>query len=100
MKIIWLTVAIVIVFSGSTNAFGDNFLFNAGEKLTFEIKWLFISAGEVVFEILPMETMDGIRMHHYSQVNHFVVVTSEYYTNNIFSDIMHISFYCCEQYPL
>ncbi|MBW2193492.1 MAG: DUF3108 domain-containing protein, partial [Deltaproteobacteria bacterium] len=39
--------------------------FSPGEKLTFQLKWGFIPAGEAVLEVLPMETIDGKPVYHF-----------------------------------
>lgn len=39
--------------------------FYPGEKLTFQIKWSFIPAGEAVLAVLPLETMDGVKSYHF-----------------------------------
>ena len=39
--------------------------FHPGEKLTFVLKWTIIPAGESVLEVLPMETMDGVKTYHF-----------------------------------
>lgn len=54
-----------IGLSQTTDAVGENFPFHEGEKLTFEIRWIFIPAGEVVFEVLPMENMNGVKSYHF-----------------------------------
>jgi hypothetical protein len=40
--------------------------FHPGEKLTFQVKWLFIPAAEAVLEIMPIEMVNGIRSFHFS----------------------------------
>jgi hypothetical protein len=40
--------------------------FSPGEKLVFEIRWAFIPAAEGVLEILPMETLEGVKCYHFS----------------------------------
>jgi len=40
--------------------------FSPGEKLTMHIKWGFIYAGEAVFEVLPIEEINGIKSYHFS----------------------------------
>jgi len=42
-----------------------DFPFYPGEKLTFLLKWTIIPAGESVLEVLPMETIDGVKVHHF-----------------------------------
>ena len=39
--------------------------FQAGERLTFVLKWTFIPAGEAVLEVLPRERMDGRDARHF-----------------------------------
>lgn len=41
------------------------FPFHAGEKLTFQLKWCLIPAGEAVLEVLPIETLDGVKAYHF-----------------------------------
>jgi hypothetical protein len=40
--------------------------FHPGEKLTFQVKWLFIPAAEAVLEIMPIETVNEIKSFHFS----------------------------------
>lgn len=39
--------------------------FSPGEKLFFEVRWAFIPAAEGVLEILPMQTIDGVKCYHF-----------------------------------
>ncbi len=39
--------------------------FSPGEKLTMQIKWGFIYAGDAVFEVLPIEEINGIKSYHF-----------------------------------
>ena len=39
--------------------------FKAGERLTFELKWTIIPAGEAVLEVLPLEHMAGRNAYHF-----------------------------------
>ena len=39
--------------------------FHPGEKLTFQVTWSFIPAGEAILEILPLETMQGVMSYHF-----------------------------------
>jgi hypothetical protein len=39
--------------------------FSPGEKLTFQVRWSFIPAGEAVLQVLPIETIDGVRAYHF-----------------------------------
>jgi hypothetical protein len=40
--------------------------FYPGEKLTFQLRWTIIPAGESVLEVLPMETIAGVKSYHFS----------------------------------
>ncbi|MFZ0614180.1 MAG: DUF3108 domain-containing protein [Desulfobacterales bacterium] len=40
-------------------------VFSPGEKLTFQIKWGAIPAGEATLEVLPMESRDGLPVYHF-----------------------------------
>ena len=66
---IFILSFILIVSPAHINAVSsteDNLPFSPGEKLTFELKWGIIPAGDVVLEVLPIETMDGIESYHFS----------------------------------
>lgn len=39
--------------------------FKPGEKLTFELKWSFIKAGEAVMEVHPIATLNGSEVYHF-----------------------------------
>ena len=39
--------------------------FAPGERLTYELRWSFIPAGEAVLEVLPMEIIDGAPAYHF-----------------------------------
>ena len=39
--------------------------FQPGEKLTFELKWTVVTAGEAVVEVLPIETVNGEDAYHF-----------------------------------
>lgn len=43
--------------------------FAPGEKLFFEVRWLFVPAAEGVLEILPMTTIDGVTCYHFSMTS-------------------------------
>lgn len=43
-----------------------NRAFVPGEKLVFELRWAFITAGTATLEVLPMETIDGQPAYHFS----------------------------------
>ena len=61
-----------ICFFGITCAGEKTVPFSPGEKLTFQVRWAFIPAGEAVLEIYPMEIMNG------HTVCHFVLTAKTY----------------------
>ncbi|NNG08293.1 MAG: DUF3108 domain-containing protein [Desulfobacteraceae bacterium] len=56
----------VLAFSAITHGTEDRHPFSPGEKLTFQVRWAFIPAGEAVLEIYPLETMNGRRVYHFA----------------------------------
>ena len=67
LRITLIVTAIVTIFilSGNTEAAEKDFPFYPGEKLTFQLKWTFVPAGEGVLEILPIETIKGVKAYHF-----------------------------------
>jgi hypothetical protein len=68
----WVLIAIILVafmvnhsFPGRTHGIENGFPFYAGEKLTFQVNWAFILAGELTLEVLPMEAMNGAESYHF-----------------------------------
>jgi len=61
MKLLAIFTAIVFIatlgFAERVTALERALPFHPGEKLTFQVKWSFIPAGEAVLEILPIETI-------------------------------------------
>jgi len=67
LKGITLIIVVMTIFGLSSNVCGDekDFPFYPGEKLTFVLKWTIIPAGESVLEVLPMETINGVKAYHF-----------------------------------
>lgn len=63
----FIIVATVIIFSQKkiAVALDTNFPFYPGEKLTFQLKWTIIPAGEATLEILPKKTVNGVQSYHF-----------------------------------
>jgi hypothetical protein len=74
MIVLHLVTAFLVIISlvTHTEASERAFPFSPGEKLTFQVKWSFIPAGEGILEILPMERINGIQSYH------FVMTTRTY----------------------
>jgi hypothetical protein len=60
-------IAVIVTFLGvATGNAGESLLpFSPGEQLTFQVRWSFIPAGEAVLEVLPVETIGGVRAYHF-----------------------------------
>jgi hypothetical protein len=43
----------------------EPFPFSPGEKLTFRVRWAFITAGEAILEVRPFEIVNGIQAYHF-----------------------------------
>jgi hypothetical protein len=54
-----------LTFSAIADATENRYPFSPGEKLTFQVRWAFIPAGEAVLEIYPIETMNGREVYHF-----------------------------------
>jgi len=67
LPIIFIVTSIVTVFILTTNiqAVEKDFPFYPGEKLTFQLKWTLVPAGEGILEILPIETINGVNAYHF-----------------------------------
>jgi hypothetical protein len=69
---VFLSVTFIIIAANAiwgsnlcVKADEKDFPFYPGEKLTFLLKWTIIPAGESVLEVLPMETIDGVKVYHF-----------------------------------
>ena len=65
IKIIIIAAIAILGSSHWVNAGEIDLPFYPGEKLTFVLKWTIIPAGESVLEVLPMETIDGVKAYHF-----------------------------------
>ncbi|MBN2124725.1 MAG: DUF3108 domain-containing protein [Deltaproteobacteria bacterium] len=61
-------LAILLILAGHVTQGRDrqgDIPFLPGEKLTFEVRWAFVTAGEAVLEILPPEEFQGVKSYHF-----------------------------------
>jgi len=73
MKVKYYLLSLIVVvaclwtpaFGAATGAVEKKIPFYPGEKLTFQVSWLSIPAGEAVLEILPFETINGVSSFHF-----------------------------------
>jgi hypothetical protein len=62
-----LTPALILTaLLGSALGESKGFPFLPGEQLKFEVYWTFIPAGEVILEVLPMETLSGVVCYRFT----------------------------------
>lgn len=64
LKTILAVLALTCLFAANAQA-GLKFPFGPGEKLTYEIHWTFIHAGDAVLEVMPDTDMDGTPARHF-----------------------------------
>jgi len=66
-RITFIITAILTIFILNENirAAEKEFPFYPGEKLTFQLKWTVVPAGEGTLEILPVETIKGVKAYHF-----------------------------------
>jgi len=60
-----VTICVFILLLIPGAGISKNYRFCPGEKLTFEVRWSFIVAGEATLEILPHEKMDDLPVYHF-----------------------------------
>ncbi len=63
--LILTTLVGTLAFSSDTVAKESRYPFSPGEKLTFQVRWAFIPAGEAVLQVYPIETMNGRKVYHF-----------------------------------
>ena len=59
-------MAALMAFIGlteSTSGSENDFPFHPGERLTFQVKWAFMPAGEAVLEVIPTESVNGLKSY-------------------------------------
>jgi len=66
----FIVIAFTMTFGLIENikAVEKTFPFYPGEKLTFQVKWGFMPAGEVVLEILPIESINRVKSYHFVMI--------------------------------
>ena len=71
MKIIPLRQNVIVIIFMVMSLFaagparGQDFPFRPGEKMSFEVRWAGILAGEAVIELLPVEDLNGTDAYHF-----------------------------------
>lgn len=54
------------LFPGHAKTNSADLPFSPGEKLTFNLKWCFIPAGEAVLEVMPLKNISGVKAYHFA----------------------------------
>lgn len=75
LKFVVILFIIIIGFPGNSKAIKKDLPFYPGEKLTYQLKWDFIPAGEAVLEVLPIKTINNVQSYHFAmtvKTNSFV----------------------------
>jgi hypothetical protein len=64
---ILIPVALAAIFCipATIQSFENELPFSPGEKLTFQVRWAFIPAGEAILEVFPVETVNAISSYHF-----------------------------------
>lgn len=60
-----LAAVLLVLFVTSNATAGLKMPFGPGEKLTYEIHWTFIHAGDAVLEVMPDTELDGVPARHF-----------------------------------
>ena len=68
--LIFMVITFMTTFGLTENikAVEKAFPFYPGEKLTFQVRWSFIPAGEAILEVLPIETIHGVKSYHFAMI--------------------------------
>lgn len=81
--IVCLCLTVLLFPAGDARAGGPDRAFSPGEKLTFQIKWGNVPAGEAVLEVLPVEMRGGTPVYHFAmQVKTNAFLDLFYYYRN------------------
>ena len=65
VRIFSVTFLLIIFWTNEIKGSPYELPFAPGEKLTFQLSWSFIPAGEAVLEVKPTKTIDGIQVYHF-----------------------------------
>jgi len=61
----YTVILMIVMLVGSSAAAEKQQPFYPGEKLVFDLKWTIIKAGEATLEVLPVETVNGVKAYHF-----------------------------------
>lgn len=63
--ILILTACILVILFYSSPVKSEQEFFSQGEKITFEVRWSFVVAGEATLEVMPVEDLNGAPALHF-----------------------------------
>ncbi len=69
-RLIWLSLLLFFPSPGAADAMALDKKppFQPGEKYTYAARWGLLRAGEVTLEVLPLETVNGVKAFHFAMV--------------------------------
>ena len=67
LRVTFIITAILtgFILNETIQAVEKDFPFYPGEKLTFQLKWTVVPAGQGTLEILPIEIIKGVKAYHF-----------------------------------
>lgn len=68
IHLLCLCIAVGVHAAPFSVAWANEFPFSEGEKLTYELKWGIVPAGEASLEVLPNEIIDGKEVRHFRMI--------------------------------
>ena len=67
--LVFMVFTLFFCLSGNAISAEHGITFAPGEKMTFQVRWAFIPAGEAVIELLPEKNLNGIQSLHFLYTN-------------------------------
>jgi hypothetical protein len=64
--VFFTTIFGIITLSTMSDADERRIPFLPGERMSFQVRWAFIPAGEVVLETLPFDVVNGVKSYHFA----------------------------------
>jgi len=65
IPLVWMILLLSIVLLPVELVAEGRMPFHSGERLTYELRWGIIPAGEAVMEVMPMRNKDGQEVYHF-----------------------------------
>ena len=65
LTVFFTTIIGILTIAATSNAGERGIPFSPGEKISFQVRWAFIPAGEVQLETLPFDVVNGVKSYHF-----------------------------------